>query len=127
MMKKSLYLILFRYFMINRILVYNLDKETDARKKHFSVDKDIKRKRVINMEKRKDEWQPTRQAEFEAESEEYITNEEILENIKEAEQSAGMNLESFKKAIASGEIKNYSIVQLRMWEKMERLLKERKQ
>ncbi|EIJ78455.1 hypothetical protein PB1_12894 [Bacillus methanolicus PB1] len=76
------------------------------------------------MERVKDEWEPTRQAEIDAQKEELISNEEILEIIREAEQTTGMNLDQYKKAITERKIKNYSIVQLRMWEQVEQLKKE---
>lgn len=78
------------------------------------------------MERIKEEWVPTRQAEFEALNEDFISNKEILDNIKEAEETARMNLEQYKKAITERKVKNYSIVQLKMWEEMEQLKKERK-
>lgn len=79
---------------------------------------------MISVERVKDEWEPTRQAEIDAQKEELISNEEILEIIREAEQTTGMNLDQYKKAITERKIKNYSIVQLRMWEQVEQLKKE---
>lgn len=77
------------------------------------------------MEQRRDEWKPTTEAEINAENESYITTEEIITIINEFERTAEMTLRDYKKAISDGNVKNYSIVQLKMWEEMECLLRER--
>ena len=63
----------------------------------------------------KEDWEPARQAEFDVLKEGHISNKDILENIKVAEQTAGMNLDQYKKTISERKAKNYSIVQLKMW------------
>ena len=63
----------------------------------------------------KEDWEPARQAEFDVLKEGHISNKDILENIKVAEQTAGMNLDQYKKTNSERKAKNYSIVQLKMW------------
>lgn len=56
---------------------------------------------------------------------EKATKEDILRNVNRARTTSGYgNVEEYKQAISSGMVKNYSRAQLKMWERMEKLLKE---